>query len=38
VMFEYGFNNYAEEWWHFTLQNEPFSADQNSSYFDFEIE
>lgn len=38
MMFKHGFNNYAEEWWHFTLQNEPFPADLDSSYFDFEIE
>jgi zinc D-Ala-D-Ala dipeptidase len=38
VMEKYGFKNYAEEWWHFTLKDEPFPAGQDSSYFDFEIE
>lgn len=38
VMQKHGFKPYAEEWWHFTLKNEPFPADQDSSYFDFEIE
>jgi D-alanyl-D-alanine dipeptidase len=33
VMEENGFQNYAEEWWHFTLKNEPFKA----RYFDFAI-
>jgi D-alanyl-D-alanine dipeptidase len=28
-----GFSNYAKEWWHFTLKNEPFK----DTYFDFEI-
>lgn len=38
IMQKHGFKVYAEEWWHFTLKNEPFPADQDSSYFDFEIE
>jgi D-alanyl-D-alanine dipeptidase len=38
VMEKHGFKNYAEEWWHFTLNNEPFPADQDTSYFDFEVE
>lgn len=38
VMEKHGFKNYAEEWWHFTLKNEPFPADQDASYFDFVIE
>ena len=33
VMEENGFQNYAEEWWHYTLKEEPF----RESYFDFEI-
>jgi zinc D-Ala-D-Ala dipeptidase len=37
VMEKYGFKNCAEEWWHFTLLDEPFPADQDSSYFDFTI-
>ena len=38
VMEKHGFRNYPYEWWHFTLQNEPFSADQESSYFDFLVD
>jgi zinc D-Ala-D-Ala dipeptidase len=37
VMEKHGFKNYAGEWWHFTLNNEPFPADQDSSYFDFPV-
>ena len=33
VMEANGFLNYAEEWWHFTLKEEPF----RESYFDFAI-
>ena len=33
LMERYGFRNLAEEWWHFTLRNEPFPK----TYFDFEI-
>jgi len=33
IMDKYGFKNLAEEWWHFTLRNEPFPK----TYFDFEI-
>jgi D-alanyl-D-alanine dipeptidase len=33
MMDKYGFKNLAEEWWHFTLRDEPFP----STYFDFEI-
>lgn len=33
LMDKYGFKDLAEEWWHFTLRNEPFPA----TYFDFEI-
>ena len=33
LMDKYGFRNLAEEWWHFTLRNEPFPK----TYFDFEI-
>jgi D-alanyl-D-alanine dipeptidase len=33
-MESYGFVPYAEEWWHFTLKNEPFP----DTYFDFPIE
>ncbi len=34
VMLENGFNPYDNEWWHFTLKNEPFSK----TYFNFAIE
>lgn len=34
VMEANGFQNYAQEWWHFTLKDEPFSK----TYFDFEID
>ena len=34
VMEENGFKNYAEEWWHYTLKEEPFKEH----YFDFVIE
>jgi len=34
VMIKHGFNNYPKEWWHFTLQNEPFPE----TYFDFKVE
>ncbi len=33
VMEEHGFKNYAEEWWHYTLKNEPFKEH----YFNFII-
>jgi len=33
LMDKYGFKNLAEEWWHFTLRNEPFP----NTYFDFEV-
>ena len=33
VMTEYGFNPYSNEWWHFTLSNEPFPE----TYFNFVI-
>jgi len=38
VMERHGFKIYALEWWHFTLNNEPFSADQDNSYFNFPVE
>ncbi|MFD2552503.1 M15 family metallopeptidase [Bizionia sediminis] len=34
VMRTNGFRNYAQEWWHFTLKNEPFP----DTYFDFVVE
>lgn len=33
VMLKHGFRNYPREWWHFTLNNEPFP----DTYFDFPI-
>jgi len=33
LMHDQGFNNYAFEWWHFTLRNEIFA----DSYFDFPV-
>jgi D-alanyl-D-alanine dipeptidase len=38
VMEKHGFANYSNEWWHFTLKNEPFPADQDESYFNFVVE
>ncbi len=34
VMKKYGFNSLKEEWWHFTLNNEPFP----NKYFNFNVE
>ena len=34
IMIKYGFRPYAQEWWHFTLNNEPFPK----TYFDFVVE
>lgn len=34
VMLKHGFKNYPQEWWHFTLKDEPFP----DTYFDFVIE
>lgn len=34
LMEKYGFKNLSEEWWHFTLKNEPFP----DTYFNFNIE
>lgn len=33
VMQKHGFRNYPQEWWHFTLKNEPFP----DTYFDFVV-
>jgi len=38
IMEKYGFKTIIEEWWHFTLKNEPYPANEDSSYFDFDIE
>jgi zinc D-Ala-D-Ala dipeptidase len=34
MMEKYGFRNYEKEWWHYTLNNEPYP----NTYFDFVIE
>lgn len=34
LMDQAGFDNYANEWWHYTLRNEPFP----DTYFDFDIQ
>jgi D-alanyl-D-alanine dipeptidase len=34
IMKNNGFDEYQKEWWHYTLQNEPFP----DTYFNFEIE
>lgn len=34
IMKKSGFNNYEQEWWHFTLQNEPYP----NTYFNFNVE
>jgi D-alanyl-D-alanine dipeptidase len=33
-MEKHGFKSYEKEWWHFTLENEPFP----NTYFDFPVE
>ena len=33
IMLKHGFKSYAQEWWHFTLKNEPYKE-----YFDFNVE
>ena len=33
VLFAHGFKPIAEEWWHFTLANEPYP----DTYFDFPV-
>ena len=34
IMTKYGFKPYPQEWWHFTLMNEPYP----NTFFDFEIQ
>jgi D-alanyl-D-alanine dipeptidase len=34
VMERHGFKNYADEWWHYTLKDEPFQT----TYFDFQVQ
>ena len=38
VMSKHGFVNLPDEWWHYTLKDEPYPARKDSSYFDFVIE
>jgi len=38
IMEKHGFKSITDEWWHFTLKNEPFPANKDDSYFDFEVE
>jgi D-alanyl-D-alanine dipeptidase len=38
MMKKHGFRSSEQEWWHFTLNNEPYPAGQDSSYFNFPIE
>jgi D-alanyl-D-alanine dipeptidase len=33
IMKKYGFKPYDQEWWHFTLENEPYP----DTYFDFQV-
>ncbi|CAA6808330.1 MAG: Unknown protein, partial [uncultured Sulfurovum sp.] len=30
---KYGFKDYDQEWWHFTLKNEPYKK----TYFNFDV-
>ncbi|MFH1017935.1 MAG: M15 family metallopeptidase, partial [Pseudomonadota bacterium] len=34
IMEKNGFKGIAQEWWHFTLKNEPYA----NTYFDFDVE
>ena len=34
VMEKHGFVNYAKEWWHYTLRDEPYP----DTYFDFSVQ
>ncbi|MHB9099824.1 MAG: M15 family metallopeptidase [Syntrophales bacterium] len=34
LMDKHGFRNYDQEWWHFTLRDEPYP----DTYFDFPVE
>lgn len=38
IMEKHGFKNYSEEWWHFTLKNEPYLASLDESYHNFPVE
>lgn len=37
-MIKHGFVPYEDEWWHFTLKDEPYARNLETSYFDFEVE
>lgn len=37
IMEKNGFKSYTQEWWHFTLNNEPYPASVESNYFNFEV-
>lgn len=38
IMEQHGFKVSSCEWWHFTLRDEPYPADQENSYFNFLVE
>ena len=38
VMEKHGFKTIEEEWWHYTLKDEPYPAKEASSYFNFPVE
>lgn len=38
VMEMHGFEAATKEWWHYTLKNEPYPADNDQSYFNFPVE
>ena len=38
VMEMHGFKACNNEWWHYTLENEPHVANDDRSYFDFAVE
>lgn len=38
TMVAHGFKPIPDEWWHFTLKNEPFPAHLDTSYFNFPVE
>ncbi len=38
MMIKHNFKPYEDEWWHYTLKDEPYPADKESSYHNFPIE
>jgi D-alanyl-D-alanine dipeptidase len=38
IMEKHGFKGCGNEWWHFTLRNEPFPSGPNKHYFNFLVE